>query len=71
MKNTKLRVAWVVPNVFCYLMFIGSLIFVSVNAEGIKETGRMSMWILLLLALFLVSIFGSVRFWYWIKKAKL
>lgn len=71
MKNTKLRVAWIAPNVFCYLMLIGSLIFVSVNAKGIKDIGSMSMWFYLLLAQFLISVFGSIRIWYWIKKGKI
>jgi len=59
------------PNVFCYLLLIGSLIFVAVNAKGIEEIGRMSMWIFLLLALFLISVFGSIRIWYWIEKGKM
>lgn len=71
LKNTKLRVARIVPNVFCYLMLMSSLIFVIINSKGIVEIGKMSVWIILLLALFLISVFGSIRIWYWIVKGKM
>lgn len=58
MKNTKLRIAWIIPNVFCYLMFIGALIFVVSNAEGIKGIGQAPYWTLMLLAL-LGYLFGK------------
>ncbi|MBE1557183.1 hypothetical protein [Sporosarcina limicola] len=68
MKNTKLRIVWIIPNVFCYLMFIGALIFVVRNADGIKEIGETPYWILMLSALFVVSFFGSLRIWKLISK---
>lgn len=71
LKNTKLRIAWIIPNVFCYLMFIGALIFVVSNAEGIKEIGQAPYWALMLLALFGVSFFGSLRIWRWISEGKM
>lgn len=71
MKNKKLRIIWIIPNVFCYLMFIGALIFVIVNSEGIEEIGKMSFWIFTLFLLLLVSVLGSLRIWYWIVKGKM
>ncbi|WP_203248760.1 hypothetical protein [Sporosarcina beigongshangi] len=71
MKNTKLRIARIIPNVFCYLMFIGALIFVVSNAEGIKGIGQAPYWTLMLLALLGVSLLGSFRIWRWISDGKM
>ncbi|MFJ7936183.1 hypothetical protein [Sporosarcina sp. NPDC096371] len=71
MKNKKLRAAWIIPNVFCYLMFIGALIFVVSNVEGIKEIEEAPYWVLMLSALFVVSFFGSIRIWQWIGKGEM
>lgn len=71
MKNTKLRVAWIVPNVFTYLMFIGALVFVTINAQGIQEIGMTPLWIFTLFVLFVGSVLGSLRIRYWIKKGKM
>lgn len=71
MKNNKLRVAWIIPNVFCYLMFIGFSSFVLINAKGLEEINRLSIWVVMLLLLLLVSIFGSYRIWTWIKEGKI
>ena len=71
MKNKKLRIAWIIPNVFCYLMFIGFSTFVIRNVEGLKEINRLTIWVIEMLALLLVSIFGSFRIWKWIKEGKL
>ncbi|WP_088068177.1 hypothetical protein [Gottfriedia luciferensis] len=71
MKNKKLRIGWIIPNVFCYLMFICFSTFIIRNAEGLKEINRFSIWVIAMLALLLVSIFGSFRIWKWIKECKL
>ena len=71
MKNIKLRIVWIIPNIFCYLMFIGALIFVVSNAEGIKEIGEAPYWVFMLSALFVVSFIGSLRIWHWISKGKM
>ncbi|MDG5785959.1 hypothetical protein QA612_00545 [Evansella sp. AB-P1] len=71
MKNTKLRVAWIIPNVFCYLMLIGFSSFIALNAEGLKEISRLGIWVFVMIILFLVSIFGSYRIWTWIKEGKI
>jgi hypothetical protein len=52
-------------------MFIGALTFVAVNAKGIKDIGMMPLWIFILLVLFVGSVLGSIRIWYWIEKGKM
>lgn len=71
MKNTKLRVSWIIPNVFCYLMFIGSTIFIIQNSQGLQETNRLNIWVFAVILLFIISMFGSVRIWSWIKAGKM
>lgn len=71
MKNTKLRVAWIVPNVFIYLMFVGALMFVTINAQGIQENGMIPLWAFTLFVLFVGSVLGSLRIRYWIKQGKM
>lgn len=45
--------------------------FVIRNVEGLKEINRLSIWIVALISLLLISIFGSFRIWNWIKEGKL
>ena len=70
MKNTKLRIAWIIPNVFCYLMLFGLSIWTVVNSEGLEEINSLSLYVIFMILLFLVSVFGSYRIWTWIKKVK-
>ncbi|PIC62574.1 hypothetical protein CSV79_16325 [Sporosarcina sp. P13] len=70
-KNPNLRVVWIVPNVFIYLMFIGALIFVTINAKGIQENGMILLWIFTLFVLFVGSVLGSFHIRYWIKQGKM
>ena len=71
MKNNKLRNAWIIPNILCYLMAIVFSTFVIRNVEGLKEINRLSIWIVALITLLLISMFGSYRIWNWIKEGKL
>lgn len=71
MKNTKLRIAWIIPNVFCYLMLFGLFIWVVANGEGLQEINRLSIYVLFMILLFIVSVFGSYRIWTWIKEGKI
>ncbi|ALC85541.1 hypothetical protein AM499_06700 [Bacillus sp. FJAT-22090] len=71
MKNTKLRIAWIIPNVFCYLMLFGLSIWTVANDEGLQEVNRLSLYVIFMLLLFLVSVFGSYRIWTWIKEGKI
>lgn len=71
LNKSTLRVVWIIPNVFCYLMVIGVLIFIIANYEGLKEIGVIMYWILILIALLLVTVFGSFRIRYWIMRGDL
>ncbi|MFZ0577217.1 MAG: hypothetical protein WBB56_10655 [Psychrobacillus psychrotolerans] len=71
MKNTKLRIAWIIPNVFCYLMLLGLSIWTVANSEGFEEINRLSLYVIFMLLLFLVSVYGSYRIWTWIKEGKI
>ncbi|WP_066303511.1 hypothetical protein [Bacillus sp. FJAT-29814] len=71
LKNIKLRLIWIIPNVFCYLALFGFSAFVFVNADGLKEINRLSIWVIMMMILFLVSVFGSFRIWVWIKEGKM
>jgi hypothetical protein len=71
MKSKKLRMAWVSLNIFCYFMLIGVVLFVGFNVEGMADINRLSIWILMILCLLFVSVFGSVQLWSWIKNGKL
>lgn len=51
-------------------MLIGCLMFVAIHKNDIAEIGMLSIWILMLIALFMVALFGSFRSRYWIKKGK-
>lgn len=70
-KNTKLRITWIIPNVFCYLMFVGISAFIVINEEGLKEINRLSIWVLLMIMLLYVSVLGSYRIWKWIKDGEM
>ncbi|CAM5222231.1 hypothetical protein UACE39S_03383 [Ureibacillus acetophenoni] len=71
MKNTKLRVIWIIPNVICYLMLIGYSTFVALNAKGLEEINSLSTSVIMMLMLLFVSVFGSYRIWTWIKEGKM
>ena len=68
LKNIKLRIVWIIPNVFCYLMVVGFSTFVVLNAEGLQEISRLGIWVFAMLVLFFVSLLGSFRIWTWIKE---
>jgi lysylphosphatidylglycerol synthetase-like protein (DUF2156 family) len=71
LKTNKLRIVRVIPNVFCYLIFIVFSAFVVTNWKGLEEINRLSIWVIVMLVLLAVSIFGSYRIWAWIKEGKL
>lgn len=71
MKNTTLRAIWILPNIFLYLLFIGVTAFVVVNADGLREINRMGIWVVYLILLLAVAIFGSFRIRSWIKEGKI
>ena len=71
MKNKRLRIVWMIPNIFCYLMFLGFSLFVVSNAKGLQEINRLSIWVVTLLLLLFVSLLSSYRIWTWIKEGKM
>ncbi|MFD1030170.1 hypothetical protein [Metaplanococcus flavidus] len=71
MKNRKLRIAWIIPNIFFYLMFIGFSTFVVLNAEGLQEINLFGIWVFAMMILLLVAILGSFRIWSWIREGKM
>ncbi|WP_256992220.1 hypothetical protein [Paenibacillus sp. XY044] len=70
-KNIKLRIAWIVPNVFMYLFFLGFGTFVLINAVGLREINRLGILVFMLLLVLLVALLGSYRIWSWIKQGKM
>ncbi|WP_411503165.1 hypothetical protein [Brevibacillus centrosporus] len=70
-KSMALRAAWIVPNVLCYFLLIYIGVFVGKNAEGLEEINRLGIWLFMLIVMFMVSVFGTFRIVYWIKKGKL
>ncbi|MGG0720107.1 hypothetical protein ABE096_21375 [Robertmurraya massiliosenegalensis] len=71
MKNTKLRILWIIPTVFIWCMFIGFSIWVGTMVEELKEIEMLSFWVMQLLVVFLLALLGSYRIWSWIKQGKL
>ena len=43
MKNFKLRIAWILPNVLMYIALLGIGVFVSVNATALSEINRLGL----------------------------
>lgn len=57
---------------YTLLFYVYSLFtFVIRNAEGLKEINGLSIWLVALVSLLIISIFGSFRIWNWIKEGKL
>lgn len=52
-------------------MFVGALMFVTINAQGIQENGMIPLWAFTLFVLFVGSVLGSLRIRYWIKQGKM
>lgn len=71
LKITKQRLAWIVPNVFCYLMFAGGTIFIALNVEGLEAINRLDIWVLAMIFLFVITILGSYSIVKWMKEGRL
>lgn len=71
MKNNSLRAIWIIPNILFYLLSLALLVFITANAQGLREIHRLEIWILALLILLLVSFFGTFQIKAWIKKGKM
>ncbi|MCL6605384.1 MAG: hypothetical protein K6T94_21180 [Paenibacillus sp.] len=69
--NMGLRMAWIIPNVLMYFFFLGLSVFVFANSEGLNDINRLGIWLVVLILLLLIALFGSYRIWSWIQKGKL
>ncbi|CAM3427514.1 hypothetical protein [Brevibacillus invocatus] len=69
-KHGKLRIAYLIPNIGCYLMILYIGFFIFQNARELEEIGQLGMWLLMLILLTLVSLYGSYRIATWIKQGK-
>ncbi|WP_391122381.1 hypothetical protein [Psychrobacillus sp. L3] len=71
MKNTKLRIVWIIPNVFCYLILFGLSVWVVVNGKVLQEFNTLYIYVIFMFLQLLVSVLGSYRIWTWIKEGKM
>lgn len=71
LRKKKLRLFWIIPNLFCYVMLIGCLIFVVTNVQGLVTIQELGFLVLMLMILLSVSLFGTYRIWTWIKEGKI
>ncbi|OLO39230.1 hypothetical protein BTR23_09265 [Alkalihalophilus pseudofirmus] len=66
-----LRIINIIPIVMTWLMFIGFLIFIIWNADALREVNMLSIWVVGLIGVFFVALFGSYKIWQWIRVGKL
>jgi len=71
MKNNKLRIAWILPNVLMYLLLAAITAFIVLQAEGLRESGELIIYVIMALLLGLVTVAGSFRIRHWVKQGKL
>ena len=71
MKNNKLRIAWILPNVGMYLLLAGITAFIVLQAEGLRESNQLIIYVIMALLLGLVTVAGSLRIMHWVKEGKL
>lgn len=70
-KNIKLRVAYLIPNIACYLMVVYIGVFLLRNAKELDEIKSLGLWLFMLIMLLMVSLFCSYRIYTWIKQGKM
>ena len=71
MTNTKLRIIWIIPNLFCYLMLVGFSTWIVINVKALQEINELLIYVLFMFLLFIVSVYGSIRIRSWIKEGKI
>ncbi|MDU0206284.1 hypothetical protein ACYEXS_36250 [Paenibacillus sp. MAH-36] len=69
--NMGLRIAYIIPNVFMYILIFGLSVFVFTSVEELKDVNRLEIWLFNLVILLLAALFGSYRIWSWVKRGKL
>ncbi|MGG1660503.1 hypothetical protein [Brevibacillus sp. NRS-1366] len=70
-KKLALRIAWIIPNVFCYALVIYFGFYVIDNASELKEINEFGKWVFMLFCLLLASLYGSFRIFTWIRAGKI
>lgn len=70
-KNRKLRIIWLIPNVFMYLVFLGFGGFVLLHWDELRGINELGYWVIRLLLVLVVALFGSYRIWSWIRQGKM
>ncbi|QWC21125.1 hypothetical protein KJK41_12320 [Bacillus haikouensis] len=70
-ENQRLRIIWSIPNVFIYIMFAGVSTNTLVYAAGLREISRMSVWVIAMITLLVVSVFGGFQIRRWIKEGEM
>ncbi|MGD8191348.1 hypothetical protein ACQCN2_15315 [Brevibacillus ginsengisoli] len=70
-KNVKLRIAWMIPNVFLYLGLLVVGYFVITNLTELSESNRLGIWMITLIAVLVVALFGSYKIVSWIRQGKM
>ncbi|APH05666.1 hypothetical protein A9C19_13400 [Bacillus weihaiensis] len=71
MKNNRLRILWIIPNVFCYIMCLALFIFIVSNVQGLMEINQFFIYLFLDILLLFISILGSFRIISWMEQGKL
>ncbi|WP_239696542.1 hypothetical protein [Paenibacillus oryzisoli] len=46
--NVGIRMAWIIPNILMYILFLGFSVFVFANSEGLKDINRLGIWFVIL-----------------------
>ncbi|WP_063892018.1 hypothetical protein [Paenibacillus sp. Soil787] len=58
-----LRIAWIIPNVLMYILFLGLTVFVFANTKGLIDMNRPGIWLIMLILLLMIALFSSYRIW--------
>ena len=61
MKNIVLKMIWIIPNVLLYLLAIGILWFIVINAQSLQEISSLGIWMFVLLLLLLVNFSDLIK----------
>jgi hypothetical protein len=61
--NMGVRIVYIIPNVFMYILIFGLSVFVFTSVEELKDINRLGIWLFNLIILLLAALFGSYRIW--------
>ncbi len=69
--NMKLRILWIAPHVFLYLVNLGFLLFIVLNWTDLKQYGNPGLFVFIWVVFTLVQLFGSYKIFEWLKNGHL